>query len=296
MYYSAVHTAGRRLRGRSARTRSTGCCRWPPSPCPSEKLLEQLPALRERIDWFAEHYGDRLDALAEFDQPGPTGRRLMSVFGRRRLERMLPAAAGRGGVPLPPRHPRGLRAGTRAPARPRRRRAGWTTSPAESRTGMFGGNSNWRGPGLVPDELPDHQRPGPAGRLLRRRAHRGDARPAPGSGCGCWTSPARSATGWWPSSPRTRTAGARCSAATSGCRPTRTWHDQLLFHEYFHGDTGAGLGASHQTGWTALVADLITSRRFDALRRARPPLRRCAPMRVCRGPPTRSARPGTAGA
>jgi hypothetical protein len=41
------------------------------------------------------------------------------------------------------------------------------------------------------------------------------------------------------------------------------WHDQLLFHEYFHGDTGAGLGASHQTGWTALVADLIASRGRD---------------------------------
>jgi hypothetical protein len=35
------------------------------------------------------------------------------------------------------------------------------------------------------------------------------------------------------------------------------WHDALLFHEYFHGDDGAGLGASHQTGWTGLVADLI---------------------------------------
>jgi hypothetical protein len=41
------------------------------------------------------------------------------------------------------------------------------------------------------------------------------------------------------------------------------WRDQLLFFEYFHGDTGAGLGASHQTGWTALVADLVTSRRFS---------------------------------
>ncbi len=39
------------------------------------------------------------------------------------------------------------------------------------------------------------------------------------------------------------------------------WHDLLLFHEYFHGDTGAGLGASHQTGWTGLVADLIASGR-----------------------------------
>ena len=35
------------------------------------------------------------------------------------------------------------------------------------------------------------------------------------------------------------------------------WRDELLFFEYFHGDTGAGLGASHQTGWTALVANLI---------------------------------------
>jgi hypothetical protein len=40
----------------------------------------------------------------------------------------------------------------------------------------------------------------------------------------------------------------------------RNLHDQLLFHEYFHGDTGAGLGASHQTGWTGLVAALVTDR------------------------------------
>ena len=44
---------------------------------------------------------------------------------------------------------------------------------------------------------------------------------------------------------------------------TRRWHDQLLFHEYFHGDTGTGLGASHQTGWTGLVAKLI--RRYRRL-------------------------------
>ena len=40
------------------------------------------------------------------------------------------------------------------------------------------------------------------------------------------------------------------------------WRDQLVFHEYFHGDTGAGLGASHQTGWTGLVLDLIIDRRI----------------------------------
>jgi hypothetical protein len=41
------------------------------------------------------------------------------------------------------------------------------------------------------------------------------------------------------------------------------WRDAVLFHEYFHGDTGAGLGASHQTGWTGLVANLIISRGRD---------------------------------
>ena len=40
----------------------------------------------------------------------------------------------------------------------------------------------------------------------------------------------------------------------------RSWHDLIPFHEYFHGETGAGLGASHQTGWTGLVADLIIRR------------------------------------
>jgi hypothetical protein len=40
------------------------------------------------------------------------------------------------------------------------------------------------------------------------------------------------------------------------------WHDLLPFHEYFHGDTGAGLGASHQTGWTGLVLDLVADRRL----------------------------------
>src|SRR5207245_7674939 len=49
----------------------------------------------------------------------------------------------------------------------------------------------------------------------------------------------------------------RCSAATASSKEDSAWHDLIPFHEYFHGDTGAGLGASHQTGWTGLVADLI---------------------------------------
>ena len=53
------------------------------------------------------------------------------------------------------------------------------------------------------------------------------------------------------------TAGGRCSAARKNFRPIRISSDHLLFYEYFHGDNGAGIGASHQTGWTALVAKLL---------------------------------------
>ena len=52
----------------------------------------------------------------------------------------------------------------------------------------------------------------------------------------------------------------RCSADTELFQTDPRWHDQLWFHEYFHGDTGAGLGASHQTGWTGLVAELLLHR------------------------------------
>ena len=55
----------------------------------------------------------------------------------------------------------------------------------------------------------------------------------------------------------TRTASGRCSAASRSSSPTRTGTTCLLFHEYFHGDNGAGIGASHQTGWTGTVALLF---------------------------------------
>ena len=59
------------------------------------------------------------------------------------------------------------------------------------------------------------------------------------------------------SSCATRAAGGRSTAATEKFQADPHWRDHLLFYEYFHGDNGAGLGASHQTGWTGLVARLI---------------------------------------
>jgi hypothetical protein len=51
-----------------------------------------------------------------------------------------------------------------------------------------------------------------------------------------------------------------CFGAVQRMQTDPRWRDNLLFHEYFHGDNGAGLGASHQTGWTGLVADVIRRR------------------------------------
>ncbi len=121
---------------------------------------------------------------------------------------------------------------------------------------MFGGNSNWRGPVWLPTnflmieslqrfhhyfgegfkiEMPsgsgDEVTLGEAARELSRRLVRLFARDGEGR--------------------RPFNGGEKLF--DEGAH----WRDQVLFHEYFHGDTGAGLGASHQTGWTALVAKLI---------------------------------------
>ncbi|NYJ07553.1 MGH1-like glycoside hydrolase domain-containing protein [Petropleomorpha daqingensis] len=258
LYYSAVHTPD----GRSWPIRAhsvDGLLPLAAFAVPTEKLLEQLPALRERIEWFAERYGDRFDALAEFDRPGPTGRRLMSVFGRRRLERMLTRLLDESEF----LSPHGIRAVSRYHADhpldlgPDGR---LDYEPGESRTGMFGGNSNWRGPVWFPmnylivnalarldryfgDDLTVEMPTGSGRRMRLVDVSRALADRL----VGIWVE---------------RDGRRPVFGDDERLQSDPDWRDQLLFFEYFHGDTGAGLGASHQTGWTALVADLVTSRRF----------------------------------
>ena len=129
--------------------------------------------------------------------------------------------------------------------------------PAESTTSMFGGNSNWRGPGVVPAQLPRLQRcwnatagfsaqryvwPSPRGRTTRK-------------------SPVRDRPGVAPAQHQPFSQGDNGRRPIFGTREKMQtdprWRDNLVFNEYFNGDTGEGLGASHQTGWTGLVADQI---------------------------------------
>ena len=130
--------------------------------------------------------------------------------------------------------------------------------PAESSSGLFGGNSNWRGPIWFPinylmiEALRKYHHhygdsltvevPHGLGQQADARSGRRRTVPAPGA----HLSPRRGA-GWTP--------------PVFGGEPIFQndphWRDHILFYEYFHGDNGAGLGASHQTGWTALVANLM---------------------------------------
>jgi hypothetical protein len=128
--------------------------------------------------------------------------------------------------------------------------------PGESTNGMFGGNSNWRGPVWMPVNV-----------LLLRGMQR-------------WARTlGEGLTFEYPTGSGHTEALATCAEDLRrrliglflrdghGHRPSSgdsetlqhhpRWRDMVLFHEYFHGDTGSGLGASHQTGWTGLVADLI---------------------------------------
>jgi hypothetical protein len=128
--------------------------------------------------------------------------------------------------------------------------------PAESDTGIFGGNSNWRGPVWFPINLLIIRA------LLQYYLYYGDnfridcptgsghnltlfevARELSDRLCGIFL---RNQDGHRP-----------VYGGTSKFQADPHWRDLILFHEYFHGDNGAGLGASHQTGWTGTVARLI---------------------------------------
>ncbi|WP_270038905.1 MGH1-like glycoside hydrolase domain-containing protein [Solirubrobacter ginsenosidimutans] len=127
--------------------------------------------------------------------------------------------------------------------------------PGESQSGLFGGNSNWRGPVWFPVNYLVIEA------LRRFYAYTGDAlrveSPA-GSGTQASLADVANQLSERLVSVFLQRNGARPSlGASDRFQHDPAWGDQLLFFEYFHGDSGAGLGASHQTGWTGLVADLV---------------------------------------
>ncbi|HEY6867806.1 MAG TPA: glucosidase, partial [Candidatus Eisenbacteria bacterium] len=128
--------------------------------------------------------------------------------------------------------------------------------PAESDTGMFGGNSNWRGPIWMPvNGLVIRA-------LLQYHAYYGDTFTIE-----CPTGSGRQMTLYQVAEEIARRLESIFLRDGEGRRPVYGgsrkfqedphWRDLILFYEYFHGDDGAGLGASHQTGWTGIVARMM---------------------------------------
>ncbi len=126
--------------------------------------------------------------------------------------------------------------------------------PAESQTPLFGGNSNWRGPVWFPvnyvliEALKVYGRHLGSAHTVQYPTGSGESRSLDAI--------ADDIADKLISLFRRNAAGDRPFADSHAAR----WPDRVLFHEYFHADNGTGLGASHQTGWTALVADLIVRR------------------------------------
>jgi len=128
--------------------------------------------------------------------------------------------------------------------------------PGDSDSGMFGGNSNWRGPIWMPVNILLIRA------LLNFYAYHGD-----GFKVECPTGSGRQMNLFEVAREIAKRLTAIFLRDADGRRPVfggsekfqedPHWRDNLLFYEYFHGDNGAGIGASHQTGWTGLVASLI---------------------------------------
>lgn len=221
-----------------------------------EDLLRQLPGFRKRMNWFLENRQDlaRHISYMESDQQSAHVRRLLAIPSRQRLERMLAYL-------LDEREflsPYGIRSMSRIHAeRPYIFRAGNQEyrvdyMPGESQTALFGGNSNWRGPIWFPVNFLLIE-------ALERYHHfYGDTlRVQCPTGSGGWMNlqevarelTSRLARLFLPDEHGRRP----CHGDDWRFATDPHWRELVLFHEYFHGETGRGLGASHQTGWTALV-------------------------------------------
>ncbi|MBX9583119.1 MAG: hypothetical protein K2X87_22660, partial [Gemmataceae bacterium] len=219
------------------------------------QVLAKYPELADRLRWFLETRPELSAAIHDPRKPGVAGRKLASILDESKLRRVLAKMLDEDEF----LSPYGIRSLSRYhDAHPfvmtvggQEYRVGYL--PAESDTGMFGGNSNSRGPVWLPVNALIVRA------LLQYHTYYGDAFTVE-----CPTGSGRRMNLYQVAEEIGRRLAAVFLRDRDGRRPVYGgaetfqadphWRDHLLFYEYFHGDNGAGLGASHQTGWTGVVA------------------------------------------
>jgi hypothetical protein len=221
------------------------------------KVVDKLPGFKRRMQWFIENRPGLSEHIeTESTDDGP--RRFLSLVNRHRLKRVLRTMLDEDEF----FSPFGIRALSRVhhdhPYTLGVNGAEYRVDyePAESSTGLFGGNSNWRGPIWFPVNF-----------LLIESLQKFHYYLGDGYKVECPTGSGNSATLWQVAGEISQRLTRIFLRDKDGRRPVfggtekfqsdPYWRDLIPFHEYFHGDNGAGIGASHQTGWTALVAKLM---------------------------------------
>ena len=226
------------------------------------RVIEKLPGFRKRMNWFLEHRHDlaRFISYMEVSKDGEvSGRRLLAVPSKKKLLRVLSVMLDEKEL-LSPHGVRSLSAAHHdqpVDCRLDGRRFEAHYAPGESDMDLFGGNSNWRGPVWFPinylliEALEKyHHFYGDAVKVSFPTGSKEQMNLREIAGA-----LGRRMIGLFLKDKQTGRRPYEGEGRAVARRPD--WEDLIAFHEYFDGDNGRGLGASHQTGWTALVARLM---------------------------------------
>jgi hypothetical protein len=230
------------------------------------ECLDRLPHFRRRLDWFLNYRPDLAGLVSRWNEPGRGERRLLSLLRGHRLKCLLRRMLDEEeflspfGVRSLSRYHRDHPYTLRLPGS----ELGVSYVPGESDSAMFGGNSNWRGPVWLPINFLIVE-------SLRKFHHYyGDDFKVE-----CPARSGRYLTLEQVADEIARRLTRLFLPDEHGRRPAHGEHaklqddphfrDHVLFYEHFHGDTGRGIGASHQTGWTALVASLLAPPKQSAV-------------------------------
>jgi hypothetical protein len=226
--------------------------------CFEGELLKKFPEVAERLQWFLSARPELRTAIHDPVKVGQRGRHLAAILDETKLRRVLAKMLDENEF----LSPYGIRSLSRYHAdHPYVMHAGGqeyrvSYLPAESDTGMFGGNSNWRGPIWMPVNGLIIRA------LLQYYSYYGNDFTIE-----CPTGSGKQMNLYQVAEEVARRGASIFLKDKDGRRPVYGgsrqfqedphWRDLLLFYEYFHGDNGAGLGASHQTGWTGIIARAV---------------------------------------